>query len=86
MDFKEEKTMSTLEKTIDLLNVLPESQIEMIYSFVQFLSSQQMEEKPFDMESLDDIFGNIVGTVPDTGKTLEEYREERIRERYETAN
>ena len=78
--------MSTLEKTINLLNVLPESQIEIIYSFVQFLSSQQMVEKPFDMESLDEVFGNIVGVVPDTGKTLEEYREERIRERYEAAN
>ena len=33
--------MSTLEKTINLLNVLSESQIEMIYSFAQFLSSQQ---------------------------------------------
>lgn len=58
----------------------------MIYSFVQFLSSQQIVEKPFDMDSLDDIFENIVGAVPDTGKTLEEYREERIRERYETAD
>ncbi len=78
--------MSTLEKTINLLNVLPESQIEMIYSFVQFLSSQQAVEKPSDMESLDEIFGNIIGAVPDRGKTLEEYREERIRERYEAAN
>lgn len=78
--------MSTLEKTINLLNILPESQIEMIYSFVQFLSSQQTIEKPSDTESLDEIFGNIVGAVPNTGKTLEEYREERIRERYEAAN
>ena len=78
--------MSTLEKTINLLSILPESQIEMIYSFVQFLSSQQTVEKPSDTESLDEIFENIVGAVPDTGKTLKEYREERIRERYEAAN
>ena len=78
--------MSTLEKTINLLNALPENQIETIYSFVQFLSSQQAVERPVDTESLDDIFGNIVGTVPDTGKSLEEYREERLRERYETVN
>ena len=32
----------------------------------------------------DDIFENIVGVIPDTGKTLEEYREERITERYGT--
>ena len=31
-------------------------------------------EKP-----LDEILGNIVGVIPDTGKTLEEYREERMR-------
>lgn len=73
--------MSTLEKTINLLNILPESQIEIIYNFVQFLSSQQTVEKPFDTESWNDILSNIVGVIPDTGKTLEEYREERIRER-----
>ena len=37
--------MSTLEKTISLLNALPENQIEMIYSFVQFLGSQQIVER-----------------------------------------
>lgn len=78
--------MSTLEKTIDLLHALPENQVEVIYSFVQFLSSQQRTEKPAVEESLDDIFKNLVGVLPDTGKTLEEYREERIRERYETAD
>lgn len=74
--------MSTLEKTINLLNALPENQIETIYSFVQFLNSQQTTERPAGTESLDDIFGKIVGAVPDTGKSLEEYREERIREGY----
>ena len=77
--------MSTLEKTIDLLHALPENQVEVIYSFVQFLSSQQRTETSSVEESLDDIFKNLVGVLPDTGKTLEEYREERIRERYETA-
>ena len=78
--------MSTLEKTINLLNALPENQIETIYSFVQFLSSQQTKEMPEGEKTLDDILGNIVGVIPDTGKTLEEYREERIKERYETVN
>lgn len=67
--------MSTLEKTINLLNILPENQIEMIYSFVQFLSAQQTVEKNTSMKSLDDIFRDIVGIIPDTGKPLEEYRE-----------
>lgn len=78
--------MSTLEKTITLLHALPENQIEVIYSFVQFLSSQQKIEKPTVEESLDDIFQNLVGVLPDTEKTLEEYREERIRESYKTAD
>ncbi len=77
--------MSTLEKTINLLHALPEDQVEVIYSFVQFLSSQQNTEKSAKEEPLDDIFRNIVGILPDTGKTLEKYREERIRERYETS-
>lgn len=77
--------MSTLEKTINLLHALPEDQVEVIYSFVQFLSSQQNTEKSATEEPLDDIFRNIVGILPDTGKTLEKYREERIRERYETS-
>lgn len=83
---KGECDMSTLEKTINLLNALTEKQIETIYSFVQFLSSQQEVEIPDRTESLEDILENIVGTVPDAGKTLEEYKEERIRERYETVN
>lgn len=78
--------MSTLEKTIDLLHTLPENQVEVIYSFVQFLSSQQKIKETVVKESLDDIFKNIVGVLPDTGKTLKEYRAERIREKYETAD
>lgn len=45
-----------------------------------------MPETSSDEKSLDDIFENIVGILPDTGKTLAEYREERIKERYETIN
>lgn len=86
MDHGKENGMSTLEKTINLLNALPENQIETIYSFVQFLSSQQTKEMPGSEKPLDDILRNIVGVIPDTGKTLEEYREERMRERYEAVN
>lgn len=78
--------MSILEKTIYLLSTLSENQIETIYSFVQLLSSQQIVEKNARTVPLDDIFANIVGVVPDTGKSVEEYREERIRERYEVIN
>ena len=64
------------------MNTLPENQIETIYSFVQFLCTQCHTYSSIDEEPLDDIFEKIVGAIPDTGKTLEEYREERIKERY----
>lgn len=78
--------MSTLEKTIDLLGGLSENQIETIYRFVQFLSTQPVVETQDTAEPLEDIFDQIVGVVPDTGKTLEDYRKERIKERYEAVN
>ena len=68
------------------MNTLPENQIETIYSFVQFLCTQYRPYSGIDEEPLDDIFEKIVGAIPDTGKTLEEYREERIKERYEVAD
>ena len=43
--------MSILEKTIVLLNDLPENEIEVIYSFVQFLTSKQTAEKIVDMKT-----------------------------------
>jgi hypothetical protein len=57
--------MSTLEKTINLLSDLPEKQIEIIYSYVQFVSSQQQNAVSSNEESLDTIFDNIVGVLPD---------------------
>lgn len=78
--------MSTLEKTINLLNELPERQLEIIYSYAQFISSQQSEHKSMDDNELNDVLDSIVGVLPDTGKSLEDYREERMTERYEYAN
>lgn len=75
--------MSTLEKTINLLNGLPERQIEIIYSYAQFVSSQQSDRKSIDNEELNDVLENIVGVLPDTGKSLEDRRAERMSERYE---
>jgi hypothetical protein len=33
-----------------------------------------------------DVLESLTGAVPDSGKTLEQYREERIHERYEIAD
>jgi hypothetical protein len=37
-------------------------------------------------DSVNDILDNLAGALPDSGKTLEQYHEERIRERYEVAD
>ena len=37
--------MSTLEKTISILNDMPEKQIEIVYSYVSFLKKQSEKEK-----------------------------------------
>lgn len=71
--------MSTLEKTITLLNELPEEKIEVIYSYVKFLISQEnIAGQRKKEESVDDILEGLKGCIPDSGKTLEEYRAERI--------
>ena len=74
--------MSTLQKTINILNNLSERQIESIYSYVQFVSSQQKNETQPNVEDIDEILNHIIGIIPDSGKSLDDYREERIRDRY----
>lgn len=50
-------------------------------------ASDSDEASKYDQgNTLDDVFENIVGVIPDTGKTLEEYREKRITERYGTVD
>lgn len=78
--------MSTLEKTINLLNELPERQLEIIYSYAQFVSSQHSDHKSMDDNELNDVLDSIVGVLPDSGKSLDDYRGERMAERYEFAN
>lgn len=75
--------MSTLEKTIDMLNSLPESQIEIIYSYVQFVYAQQIGVEKKSTDTWDEVLESLTGVLPDSGKTLEQYRDERIDERYE---
>jgi CRISPR/Cas system-associated endonuclease Cas3-HD len=78
--------MSTLEKTIDLLNGMPERQLEIIYSYAKFVSSQKVDYGEIDNEDLNGVLNNIVGILQDTGKTVDDYRKERVAERYEFIN
>lgn len=72
--------MSTLEKTISILNDMPEKQIEIVYSYVSFLKKQSEKEK--SAKSVDDILDSLIGIISDNGKTLEDYKDERIAEKY----
>lgn len=74
--------MSTLEKTINLLTHLPEQKIELIYSYAQFVSSQEENKDIIQENSIDDILEYLTGIIPDSGKSLKEYQEERRQEHY----
>lgn len=79
--------MSSLEKSIQLLNTLPENEVEKVYGYIQFICSQHDTRKTPGMdESIEDILDSITGSVPDSGKTLDEYKAERINGRYETTD
>lgn len=72
--------MSTLEKTINLLSKLPEQKIGLIYNYAQFVFSQEENKDIIPENSIDDILRHLTGIVPDSGKTLKEYQEERRQE------
>ncbi len=52
---------------------------------MRFISSQH-EERKKATEPIEDIFNNIVGVLPDTGKTAKQYHDERIAEKYDLVN
>lgn len=73
--------MSTLEKTIHLLETLPDDKIETIYTFAQFLNSELTEKKTTASEKRQKGFEGIMsfaGTLPenfDYKQELDEARE-----------
>lgn len=46
---------------------------------------EKIKEPEETQESIESVVDSIVGAVPDSGKTLEEYREERLK-KYENFN
>ena len=75
--------MSTLERTINILNTLPVREIETIYEFVQFISLKQDKQTKGEKRPAKEVLADLVGVLPDSGKSLEEYRNERLQEKYE---
>ena len=73
---------SKLEKTIQILEDLSEQQLDMVYSYAQFLSERSAREARPRPRNAAQIVERLAGLIPDRGKSLEEYKEERLAERY----
>lgn len=73
--------MSTLEKTITLLQEMPEQSIEIVYRFIRFMQSEQ-DSSNSNLKSMEGLrtLQSFAGTLPkdfDYKRELEEAREEK---------
>lgn len=76
--------MSTLEKTISILEVLSEADLVKIQDFAKKLFQQQRNDCPFPLKSREDIYKELevsrhqasVGEYQDAKEFLAELREE----------
>ena len=80
-----------MQKNIDsLLAILDEKDYDKVVSFIEFLvdtkkkktERQKTNEEQVDVDA---IVASLIGAIPDTGKTLEEYRTERLK-KYEISD
>ncbi len=68
-----------------LLEVLEEEDYDKVVSYIEFLASTRKREKMKEetlaegREDVESIVRTLTGIIPDTGKTLEEYRNERLK-------
>ena len=71
-----------------LLEDLEEEDYDKAVSYIEFLVSVRKREKKKkealteDREDVESIVKSLTGIIPDTGKTLEEYRNERLKSKY----
>lgn len=84
--------MQTLALKINhLLEDLEEEDYDKAVSYLEFLVSSRKREKikkealKEDAEDVASIVKSLTGIIPDTGKTLEEYRVERLK-KYELSD
>lgn len=76
------------DKMIFILNILENiGEMSGISLHPEFTPNEETQNAIADKEipngnSVDDILQHLTGILPDTGKTLEEYQEERRQERY----
>lgn len=80
-----------MQKNIDyLLEDLDEGDYDKVVSYIEFLvdakKKKRKEERAAEEQvDVDMIVASLVGSIPDTGKTLEEYRSERLK-KYEISD
>lgn len=74
-----------------LLEDLDEEDYDKAVSYIEFLVSVRKREKKKnetlaeDRENVESIVKSLTGIIPDTGKTLEQYRDERLK-KYEISD
>lgn len=76
-------------KIYHLLENLEAEDYDKVVSYIEFLASTRKKEKieietmSEAQEDVGEIIRSLTGILPDTGKSLEEYRSERLKEKYE---
>ncbi len=76
---------SSALKLNNLLEHLEKEDYEKAVSYIEFLIDTRKKEQLYKKEKKDEqldveeIVSSLIGVIPDTGKTLEEYREERLK-------
>lgn len=69
-----------------LLDKLEAEDYDKVVSYIEFLAINRKREKRKEkVEDVEEIVRSLTGIIPDTGKSLEEYRNERLK-RYEISD
>lgn len=81
---------STAMKLNNLLENLEEEDYDKVVSYIEFLINVREKEQAQDRKlagnktDVEAIVTSLIGVIPDTGKTLKEYRNERLK-KYENS-
>lgn len=68
-----------------LLESLDEEDYDKVVSYIEFLVESRNKKSVKNQTEVEAIIASLIGSVPDTGKTLEEYRSERLK-KYEVSD
>ena len=76
--------LSTAQNLNHLLQNLDKEDYDKAISYIEFLASRRKKETSKqkvekNRTDIDSVIASLTGILPDTGKTLEEYREERLK-------